>query len=72
MWTTLIFLISSGEKSPNWISSIVRSGALEYAKLRFAIFAVTLCFLGIKVGLIDGGDKWIDRTANRPLRSSTG
>ena len=36
---TLIFLISSGDKSPNWISSIARNGALEYGKLRFAIFA---------------------------------
>jgi hypothetical protein len=34
---TLIFLISSGDRSPNWISLIVFSGALEYWKLRFAM-----------------------------------
>ena len=39
---TLMFLISSGESSPNWISWIVRSGALEWVKLRFAIFALVV------------------------------
>ena len=34
-WTTLIRLISSGEKRPNWISLIVRSGAFEYGKKTF-------------------------------------
>ena len=32
MWQTLIPLISSGDKRPNCISSIVRSGALECSK----------------------------------------
>jgi hypothetical protein len=40
--TTLIRLISSGEKRPNWISWIVFSGALEYGKLRFAMTAVVV------------------------------
>jgi hypothetical protein len=38
MCATLMFLISSGERSPNCISWIERSGALENWKLRFAIF----------------------------------
>src|SRR5438552_677578 len=33
-----MFLISSGDRRPNCISWIVRSGALEYVKLRFAMF----------------------------------
>lgn len=41
MCSTLKPLISSGEKSPNWISWMVRSGALECLKIRFAIFAVS-------------------------------
>jgi hypothetical protein len=32
-----MLLISSGDRRPNCISWIVRSGALEYVKLRFAI-----------------------------------
>jgi hypothetical protein len=39
-FTTLIRLISSGEKRPNCISWMIFSGALEYGKLRFAIVAV--------------------------------
>jgi hypothetical protein len=34
-----MLLISSGDRRPNCISWIVRSGALEYVKLRFAILA---------------------------------
>ncbi len=32
-------LISSGESRPNWISLMLRSGALECGKLRFDILA---------------------------------
>ena len=35
MWQTLMFLISSGGKSPNWISCTVFSGAELYGKLKF-------------------------------------
>src|SRR3569833_1773698 len=37
-----MFLISSGERRPNWISSIVLRGALECAKYRFAILSVVV------------------------------
>jgi hypothetical protein len=35
-------LISSGDKSPNCTSWIVRSGALEYAKLKFDMITVVM------------------------------
>lgn len=38
--TTLMFLTSSGESKPNWISWIVFSGALDGVKLKFDILAV--------------------------------
>ena len=37
--TTLMFLISSGERRPNWISWIVFSGAVDGVKLKFDILA---------------------------------
>ena len=39
MWHTLMFLISSGGKSPNWISCTVFSGAELYGNLKFDILA---------------------------------
>lgn len=47
MWQTLMPLISSGERRPNWISLIVRKGALECSKINVMAAAVLFFYLDV-------------------------
>ena len=63
--TTLMFFISSGDKSPNCISCMVLRGAPDGAKVTFAMTAV-LCFH--KSSNTDRSDGATPLTSNPPQR----
>lgn len=47
IWHTLMPLISSGDRRPNWISLIVRRGALECSNINVMIAVVLFFYLDV-------------------------